>query len=198
MQDNEDFFELMIYNNIPGLYYLPNVSENSNLIKKIDKYKWLPISESSNSRLFQHYGYTYDYKTRNINKSENVLPTCLIDLKNLLTGICLNLKLINDKEYFNQCIINNYNPGQGISKHIDLKTFGNVIGCFSIGSGSVINFNYKKQHEIYIEENSLYIMSGDSRNIWTHEMPSRNYDNVNDKKIMRKRRISITFRNVPQ
>jgi len=40
-------------------------------------------------------------------------------------------------------------------------------------------------------------MSGDARYVWTHSMPSRKYDIVDDEKITRGRRISLTFRNVP-
>jgi hypothetical protein len=56
----------------------------------------------------------------------------------------------------------------------------------------------KVEYEKYVEPNSLYIMSGDARHIWTHEMPSIKYCIVNKIKIPRNRRVSITFRNVPK
>jgi hypothetical protein len=40
-------------------------------------------------------------------------------------------------------------------------------------------------------------MSGASRYIWTHEMSSRKCDMVEGKKIVRGRRVSVTFRCVP-
>jgi len=39
-------------------------------------------------------------------------------------------------------------------------------------------------------------MSGKSRYIWSHEIPLRKTDIINNIKINRNRRISITFRNV--
>ena len=40
-------------------------------------------------------------------------------------------------------------------------------------------------------------MSGDSRYKWCHSMPSKKFDIVNNIRIQRERRISLTFRNVP-
>ena len=91
---------------------------------------------------------------------------------------------------FNQCIINNYYKGQGISPHIDVTSYGGVIGCFTLGSGAIMKFSYGDEDvEIYVKPNSVYIMSGDSRYKWKHSMPV--------KKTRKDRRVSITFRNVP-
>jgi alkylated DNA repair dioxygenase AlkB len=60
-----------------------------------------------------------------------------------------------------------------------------------------MKFTYNGEHkEIYVKPNSLYIMSGDSRYVWSHSMPVKKSDVVNGIKIKRDRRISITFRNV--
>jgi len=71
--------------------------------------------------MVQHYGYKYDYKTYNINVKCQPMPEFLNLLKLLLTDICIQLNIINNDYEFNQCIVNNYLPGQGISKHIDVK-----------------------------------------------------------------------------
>jgi alkylated DNA repair dioxygenase AlkB len=112
---------------------------------------------------------------------------------------CLQENLIDPSHEFNQCIINKYEPGQGINKHIDIKAYGPVIGCFTFGSGAVMTFRRKDEvHHLYVKPNSLYIMSGESRLLWTHEMPSRKSDMVEGKKIPRGLRISVTFRHVPK
>ena len=54
----------------------------------------------------------------------------------------------------------------------------------------------KNKVELPVLKDSLYIMSGESRYSWTHEMPSRKYDTINNNKVKRERRISVTFRNV--
>ena len=88
--------------------------------------------------------------------------------------------------------------GQGISKHIDVTSYGGIIGCYTLNSGSIMNFRSPSDDvvDVYVKPNSLYIMSGDARYKWTHEMPSCKNDVVNGMKILRDRRISVTFRNV--
>jgi len=194
--DSVDVEELKI----PGLYYVNDLKEDNmkNLIPLLDKLNWVKLSNNPNSRMVQHYGYKYDYKTYNINIKCDPIPLCLILLRNLLTDICRELNIINDDYEFNQCIVNNYLPGQGISRHIDVKKYGDVIGCFTLGSGATMTFKNKNEEEyLYVGPYSLYIMSGDARYIWSHEMDGKKYDIVDNTKIKRERRISVTFRNVP-
>jgi len=140
--------------------------------------------------MVQHYGFKYDYFTRKIDQKCDPLPIFLQKLKNVLTNVCVELEIINKEYVFNQCIINNYYEGQGISPHIDVKSYGGVIGCFTLGSGAIMKFSYGDEDvELYVKPNSLYIMSGDSRYKWNHSMPV--------KKSRKDRRVSITFRNVP-
>ena len=195
--DNIEDYEITTCE-ISGLYIVKNLKLNSdNIIEKLDKLQWVPLSSSKNSRMVQHYGYKYNYSTYNIKEKCEPLPNDLEFLPDILTNICKKIFVKTDK--FNQCIINNYNVGQGICKHIDVKSYGSVIGCFTIGSGSSMIFrNGSINHEIYIEPNSLYIMSGDARYLYTHEMPSRKTDTINGKSIKRSRRISLTFRNVKE
>lgn len=95
------------------------------------------------------------------------------------------------------CIINKYEKGQGISPHIDNLQFGPYIVCFSFGSGIEINFdNENETKKIYVNNNSVYIMSGDSRYKYKHSIQPRQYDILDGIKIERKTRYSITFRSV--
>ena len=197
--DNELIVEEL---QVPGLYYINDIKEDlSQIIIELDKLKWIPLSNNVNSRLVQHYGYKYDYKTYNIRTKCDDIPSFLIKLKNILTTVCLELNIINDNYIFNQCIVNNYLPGQGINQHTDVKSYGDVIGCFTLGPttracrhGATMTFRNKNNKvDLYVKPNSLYIMSGDARYTWTHEMSQKKYDND----IKRQRRISITFRNVP-
>lgn len=195
MTDNSMVHEL----EIPGLYYLDKIPiDTTNTPNDLDTCQWIPLSDSANSRLVQHYGYKYNYATNQINEKCNPIPPFLNQYKELLHNICLQLKIIDSTYEFNQCIVNNYLQGQGISPHIDVKKYGGVIGCFTLGSGATMVFEHKNEKkEVYVKPNSLYIMSGDARMIWKHSMISRKSDTVDDIKIKRGRRISITFRNVP-
>ena len=46
----------------------------------------------------------------------------------------------------------------------------------------------------YVNNNSLYIMSGESRWDWSHEIKGVKNDIIDGKRVPRKSRISITFR----
>jgi len=174
---------------VPGLYYLDDIKENTyDIITNLDKLEWKAITPSKNSRKVQHYGYKYDYKTSNIYAKADDIPDFLLKLKKKLTQICLKLNIIDKSYEFNQCIINNYNSGQGISAHIDNLKYGKVIGCFSVGCDAKMKFSQNdKTKDIIVNNNSVYIMSDDARYKWKHSM-------IGSKK--NERRISITFRNV--
>lgn len=184
---------------VPGLFYIDDIKEDTdNIIPELDKLAWIPLTNSPNSRLVQHYGYKYNYTTYKINEKCEDIPDIILNLKNILTEICLQLNIIDSKYEFNQCIVNNYTKNQGISPHIDIVSYGKVIGCFTIGTDATMTFVDKNEKiDLYVKSNSLYIMSGDARYKWKHSMTSKAIDIVNGEKISRNRRVSITFRNVP-
>ena len=203
---NQKTLKVRTFKKLPGLYYIENTNINlAEIILKLDKSEWTPITKSSNSRKVQHYGYKYDYMTSNINIKCDDIPDFLEPLQKKLLKLCQNFKLVNQDEnasnnnyQFNQCIVNNYQSSQGISKHIDTKLYGSVIGCYTAGSGATMTFKKNKEKiDLYVKPNSLYIMSGDARYKWTHEMVARKSDMVDDTRIPRSRRVSITFRCVP-
>jgi alkylated DNA repair dioxygenase AlkB len=185
-----------------GLYYIRDIinkCDEATIIESLDRCQWRALSNSANSRVVQHYGYLYDYKTKNIRIPCDPLPDFLEILRYNLTHICNEMHLIQSGNYFNQCIVNNYNNSQGISTHTDFRGYGNIIGCFTLNAGAIMIFKKSGESdvELYTEPLSLYIMSKDSRLVWTHEMPSRSSDCVQGTSIPRDRRISVTFRHVP-
>jgi len=197
--DSEEDSRIKIIKDVPGLFYINNAISkkySKELYKDINKGEWDPVSKSPNSRKVQQYGYKYDYKRRAVAEKGPPIPSYLYQLIKSLKSYIKKLKL-KDLD-FNQVIINKYEPGQGISKHTDAKDYGPIIGCYTIESGSTMKFNKDdKSSSLYVKPNSLYIMSGDSRYKWDHEMPSTKSDRVDGKRIPRDQRISITFRNVP-
>lgn len=182
-------------NIVHGLYYYPLVinQNDQQLIDELDKNIWINIG----NRTVQYYGYIHDSFHRGAFRKYYDLPDYLLALKNILLDICLKNSLIDHNYHFNQCLVNNYNRNQGIHEHIDMTTCGSVIGCFTIGSGTTIQF--RKENELfnlYVEPNSLYIMSSDARYLWKHSIPINGSDFYDNQIIKRKRRISITFRMV--
>jgi alkylated DNA repair dioxygenase AlkB len=180
-----------------GLMYFKNViDEKDDLISFLDNRPWKTLTESKNSRKVQHYGYLYDYKSGKTNMKTEPVPDEFQSLIDSLKKKCVQAGLTSAD--FNQVIVNNYETGQGISAHTDVKEYGPIIGCYTIGSGATMRFTKgEEKYEVYVDPNSLYIMSGESRYKWKHEMVSRKTDTVDNKKIQRGRRVSITFRTVP-
>jgi alkylated DNA repair dioxygenase AlkB len=179
--------------NIPkGLYYFENVilpEYAESLILYLDNHTWEPITSSSNSRLVQHYGFKYDYLSKSANIPTKKIPKIFDTLREIIIEKMLEVVDSFDENdiLFNQMIVNNYYKGQSISKHIDSNAFGKFIGCFTIGNSGVMKFTKNNvSYTLQTKPNSLYIMSGEARYEWYHQMIPLNDD----------RRISITFRNV--
>ncbi|KAF9035332.1 hypothetical protein BDZ89DRAFT_925991, partial [Hymenopellis radicata] len=108
-----------------------------------------------------------------------------------------------------QAIINCYEPGQGITAHVDLlKRFGDGIIGISFASGCVMQFasvsddedtgEEKRIYDFYLPEGSIIVMTGDARYKWTHGIEKRRADFVDGdgggRWIERTMRMSITFR----
>lgn len=172
---------------IEGLFYTPNFitpDEEQALLNQIDQQPWL----TDLKRRVQHYGYKYDYKARRVTPDAYLGP-----LPAWLKPFTQNLPFTPD-----QAIVNEYEPGQGISAHIDCQPcFGDTIASLSLGSAATMQFTTTGQkEEIYLEPLSLITLSDAARHEWTHAIPARKSDSVNGFKVPRDRRVSVTFRNV--
>ncbi|CAL1700012.1 unnamed protein product [Somion occarium] len=129
-----------------------------------------------------------------------------------------------------QVIINHYLPGEGITPHVDLlDRFGDGIIGVSLGSGCVMRFrkvrgttvpDYHDRaggtgdgdggdvkgaaedvEDVYLPPGSVYVMSGEARYRWTHEIEGRKADLIQEHLgdetgiwTDRSIRVSITFR----
>lgn len=177
------------HKSILGLKYCANYlteDEEKNLLKLLGESKELtPITHSKDSRNVIQYGYTYAYNRSGVTKCSPIpeIYKKLIDTERVK-------KVLGSDYEFNQLIINQYNPGQGISAHIDhTKYFGHVIFCISIGASTVIDFSKEDKNDaILAEPKSAYAMTGDSRYLWKHSIAG--------KKSQNGIRYSLTFRKV--
>ena len=181
--------------NIPGLHYYPDfISESleAQLIETIDGQPWL----TDLKRRVQHYGYKYDYKARSVDPSMYLGP--LPDWANLVTRELHAYGLMPRMP--DQLIVNEYEPGQGISPHVDCKPcFDNTIVSISLGSSCMMNFtkiNAETTYSLLLERRSVLVLSEAARYDWQHSIPARKSDVCEGEKIKRGRRLSLTFRNV--
>jgi alkylated DNA repair dioxygenase AlkB len=181
---------------ISGLVYIGdyiNTNSQDLLLQWVDQQAWL----GDLKRRVQHYGYKYDYKARRIddNMYLGALPRQLERLA---------LKLHDDgwMPYLaDQVIVNEYEPGQGISSHIDCEPcFDDTIISLTLGSGCIMNYTNKAERSqvipIWLEPRSLIVMQGEARYQWLHSIPARQKDEYNGQAIMRERRVSLTFRKI--
>ena len=181
---------------ISGLEYQPNflsINKSNLLLEEIDGMKWMVDLR----RRVQHYGYKYDYNRRRVDKSMRIddPPNYLQEISNKLKE-----KNIFDKTP-DQVIINEYEPGQGISNHIDCEPcFEDTIASISLGSPCVMNFTNRDDKTVIkhclLEPLSLVILKDEARYKWMHGIKPVKTDTYNSMKIKRERRISITFRKV--
>lgn len=180
---------------IAGVTYIPNAIDEQTeqrLISIIDTQPWL----TDLKRRVQHYGWRYDYKARAVTSELRLgpLPDWLAALAEQFHAYGLLPKIPD------QVIINEYQPGQGISPHIDcVPCFEETIASLSLGSTCVMEFAHTKTQEkvpILLEPRSLVILSGDARYHWQHSIPARKTDRWNGAILPRNRRLSLTFRNV--
>jgi alkylated DNA repair dioxygenase AlkB len=189
--------------NIPeGLVYIPNFitpDEEKQYLNIIDSNEW----DCSLKRRVQHYGIKYNYQSRDTSSNEiKPLPNWFEPIIDKLMATNLLDKIPN------QVIINEYLPGQGISPHIDQsRIFGKQIVSISLGSPCVMIFNKRcnqnqmeimanplNEYSVLLERCSAVILDGESRYNWLHSIPARKTDSINGKRILRERRVSLTFR----
>ena len=182
---------------IRGLQYIENyISEADHrwLLARVDEQQWL----GDLKRRVQHYGFKYDYRARKISRDMRIgkLPKWL--------GLPVIYKL--EKEGYmpggiDQVIVNEYQPGQGISSHIDCEPcFRDTIVSLSLGSGCVMDFtnklDKKKKISVWLAPRSIVVLSGEARYDWLHGIAARKWDEWGDHKYVRQRRVSLTFRKV--
>ncbi|MGM9478041.1 alpha-ketoglutarate-dependent dioxygenase AlkB [Pedobacter sp. GSP4] len=180
---------------VPGLTYIPDFisqQEENELLLNINQNEWL----TDLKRRVQHFGWKYDYRARNIDYSMYLgqLPVWASNIAARLYDRKLTTDLAD------QVIINEYKPGQGIANHVDCEPcFGNSIVSLSLGSACImnlINLESKEKIELVLEPRSAVVIKDESRYKWSHGIPSRLADTINNQYIKRTVRLSMTFRKV--
>lgn len=154
-------------------------------------------------RWVQHYGYKYDYSNRRLDESARIgpLPEWLTQLayKIRRAGTDDAVRLFDARRPFEQAIVNEYEPGQGIAPHIDRDCFGPVVATVSLWSAVNMDFCGAETGNEYVhrlEPRSLVLLHGDARSKWRHGIAKRRTDTCHGQKIARRRRVSVTFRTI--
>eukprot|EP01089_Gocevia_fonbrunei_P020808 TRINITY_DN7829_c0_g4_i1.p1 TRINITY_DN7829_c0_g4~~TRINITY_DN7829_c0_g4_i1.p1 ORF type:complete len:507 (+),score=67.14 TRINITY_DN7829_c0_g4_i1:300-1820(+) len=177
--------------------------DESTLINHINSHEWHNLSK----RQVQHYGYEFDYTTRNVNPSKPLgpLPEFTHSLLTKFSEIIKKIPSLSHLESSNvdQLTINCYEPGQGIPPHVDTHSaFEDGIFSLSLGSDVTMDFLHPDgTHDpsvlpVLLPKRSLIIMTNESRFLWAHGITPRKTDEVEGELHKRKKRISLTFRKI--
>jgi alkylated DNA repair dioxygenase AlkB len=186
-----------VINEVPGLFlceeFIDKATESS-LLAFFDSEPW----SSELKRRVLHYGFKYNYKSRNISDVEiapSLPDSCRRLASQLAANDCLRDAGCSDLvgTVFDQLIVNEYLPGQGISAHTDSPVFGACIASVSMGSGVVMRFS-RNGHaccEVWLPRRSVVVLTGDARRLWKHSIAPVKSDKCHG---ARSRRVSLTFR----
>lgn len=182
---------------VPGLRFIagwltPDACES--LLASIDAAEW----SSELRRRVQHYGHRYDYGRRSVTPDASAdappIPAWARESAERLVreGIMA--------EEVDQAIINEYEPGQGISAHVDcVPCFGPVVAAISLGSECDMDFTHPEDGTkvtVRLTPGSLCVMTGPARYTWRHSIAARKSDPGPSGRIPRGRRVSVTYRTV--
>jgi alkylated DNA repair dioxygenase AlkB len=173
---------------IPGLRYLPNYvlyETERKLIAAIDAESW----NTAWQRRRQLYGADYGKSEGN----PQPMPDWGVELAERMYADGIT------PHRFDQMLVNEYVPGQGISMHRDYQTFDDTVVSLSLLSTCIMDFRYAedgRRESLLLEPRSLLVLSGESRQGWQHGIAARKKDAWQGRKLQRGRRLSVTFRTV--
>jgi alkylated DNA repair dioxygenase AlkB len=172
---------------IPGLFYRPEYltkQQEVDLTQAIDAQVW----DTSWERRRQPYGKRYGEPAPG---EVHPIPDWGRDLVERLFR-----EGVSDRP-FDQMLINEYLPGQGIALHRDYSPFDRTVASISLLSAYIMDFRELKtgrRESLLMERRSLLILSDAARYEWQHGIARRKNDRWQGRRIPRGRRLSITFR----
>ena len=176
-----------------GAAIVPDIvteAEERRILMRVADAPWL----SDLSRRVQHYGYRYDY-----GRSGRHAPAPAFPRWAQVIGD--RLRPLFDGELPEQCIVNEYRPGQGIGMHADHPSFGPVVVSMSLAATWQMHFRPRSvrpyvRHGLPSDEvavlprRSALVLRGAARNTHMHGIdPAANARQGET-------RVSATFRTI--
>jgi alkylated DNA repair dioxygenase AlkB len=98
---------------------------------------------------------------------------------------------------FDQMLVNEYTPGQGIAMHRDYAPFGRTVVSLTLLSACVMDFRHVatgRRESLLLEPRSLLVLSDEARYEWEHGIAPRKRDVWHGQRLLRGRRLSVTLR----
>ena len=176
-----------------GARLVPDIvteAEEQRILMRIVDAPWL----TDLSRRVQHYGYRYSYRDR---ATDRHAPAPAFPRWSDVIGE--RLRPLFDGRLPEQCIVNEYRPGQGTGMHADHAAFGAIVVSLSLGAAWHMQFRPRSarpyvRHGLPSDEvavlprRSALVLRGPARSAWMHAIdPASNADQAVT-------RVSATFR----
>jgi alkylated DNA repair dioxygenase AlkB len=171
---------------ISGLRYLAEYvspDQERTLVAAIDAAAW----DTSWDRRRQPYGWSYGHNDR---------PPRAMPAWGLALAERMHREGLSDRP-FDQLLVNEYLPGQGIALHRDYRPFDRTVVSLSLLSPCVMDFRHPdsgRREALLLRPRSLLVLSDEARYEWQHGIARRKSDRWQGAKIVRSRRLSITLR----
>ena len=169
-----------------GLRYEPEFVSRATEAELIARLQELPLQPFQfgayeGKRRVASFGFRYDYSLRKLQEADPI--------PGWLTSIIGSVESFGDLPggSVRQILCTEYDAGVGIGWHRDKPHFDKIFGL-SLGASCKFRFRRAagdkwERYTLTAEPRSLYMMSGESRQIWEHSIPA-----------VEERRCSITFR----
>jgi len=152
-----------------------------------------------------HYGYAFDYGTRDANEPTKPMPAFVNEI--LTRASALNAPGAGECLDCDQLTVNEYVCGVGIAPHVDTHSaFGATIMSLSLAGRAVMEFRLheggdstepSERRAILMPPRSLLVLHGEARYRWLHYIPHRKRDALvgeDECETREERRVSFTFR----
>jgi alkylated DNA repair dioxygenase AlkB len=171
---------------IPGLVYIPDVIDvatERQIVAAIEQGRW----DTTWERRRQLFGQTYGRKQT----KARALPEWGRLLAEKVAGT------VGCSQPFDQMLVNEYLPGQGIALYRDYAPFDRTVASISLLSPCIMDLRRvadSHRESILLARRSLLVLSDEARYEWEHGIARRKKDLWNGTVIQRTRRISVTYR----
>jgi alkylated DNA repair dioxygenase AlkB len=174
---------------IPGLQYVLEYispAEEAELCRAIDAMPW----DTAWERRRQPYGSGYGGS-----RGEGVANIPIPDWGRKLADRIYNNGY--GERPFDQMLVNEYEPGQGIALHCDYDPYDRTVVSLSLRSACVMDFRRVAdgvRRSLLLAPRSLLVLSDEARYEWEHGIARRKSDVIGGVRIPRRRRLSVTYR----
>ena len=156
-----------------GATLVPDIvteAEEERILLRISQAPWM----TDLSRRVQHYGFRYDYRAPRTGRHNPAPP-----FPRWATVIGERISPFFGGAMPEQCIVNEYRPGQGIGMHADHASFGDVVVSLSLADAWTMNFRPRSARP-YVRDGlasdevallprrSALVLRGAARRAWMH------------------------------